>query len=398
MNNLFWALLVLFLIAALVRMDWVYYLVYLVGGVWVFSHWWIRRSLSHVRMERIMPRFAFTNEHVPVKVRIENRAWLPLAWLQVRETIPPDLRDDPENRMVTSLGGRTSIDYAYQLYCRRRGYYKIGPLALNTSDLFGFVEARWAEAGESTIIVYPQIVPLHRLGLSSRVPFGDLSTRRQLTEDPTKLSGVRGYASGDSLRRIHWKATAHEGTLLVKKFQQSQELPLFIALDLARDAYPPRTVSMLSEWAISVAASVANHMSERRQAVGLATSGHDPLARQDATPIPARAGRDHLMTLLSLLARVQLNTGAPALHTWLPSTTAGLAWGTTLVVVTPKLEEPALWALHNIFRRGSSVIVMVCASQPDLAIMQARGKRLGVTVVSTIWESDLKALADDPAT
>ena len=30
--------------------------------------------------------------------------------------------------------------------------------------------------------------------------------------------------------------------------------------------------------------------------------------------------------------------------------------------------------------------------------MQARGKRLGVTVVSTIWESDLKALADDPAT
>ncbi|MCB9115846.1 MAG: hypothetical protein H6639_12935 [Caldilineaceae bacterium] len=48
MNNLFWALLVLFLIAALVRMDWVYYLVYLVGGVWVFSHWWIRRSLGHL--------------------------------------------------------------------------------------------------------------------------------------------------------------------------------------------------------------------------------------------------------------------------------------------------------------------------------------------------------------
>ncbi len=397
MNNLFWALLVLFLIAALVRMDWVYYLVYLVGGVWVFSHWWIRRSLSHVRMERIMPRFAFTNEYVPVKVRIENRAWLPLAWLQVRETVPPDLRDNPENRMVTSLGGRTSVDYAYQLYCRRRGYYKIGPLALNTSDLFGFVEARWAEAGDSTIIVYPQIVPLNRLGLSSRVPFGDLATRRQLTEDPTKLTGVRGYASGDSLRRIHWKATAHEGTLLVKKFQQSQELPLFIALDLARDAYPPRTVNMLSEWAISVAASVANHMSERRQAVGLATSGHDPLARQDATPIPARAGRDHLMTLLSLLARVQLNGAAPVLHEWLPSTTAGLAWGTTLVVVTPKLEEPALWALHNIFRRGSNVIVMVCASQPDFDIMQARAKRLGVTVVSTIWESDLKAMADSPA-
>ncbi|MCB0135164.1 MAG: DUF58 domain-containing protein, partial [Caldilineaceae bacterium] len=236
MNNLFWALLVLFLIAALVRMDWVYYLVYLVGGVWVFSHWWIRRSLGHLRVTRTIQPYAFTNEYVPVDVRIDNRAWLPLAWLQLRETVPPDLRDSAEYRLVTSVGGRTAIDYRYRLYCRRRGYYKVGPLGLNTSDLFGFVEARWTEAGDSTIIVYPQIVPLSRLGLSSRMPFGNLATRRQITDDPSKLSGVRGYASGDSLRRIHWKATAHEGTLLVKKFQPSQELPLFIALDLARDA------------------------------------------------------------------------------------------------------------------------------------------------------------------
>ena len=396
MNNLFWALLVLFLIAALVRMDWVYYLVYLVGGVWVFSHWWIRRSLGHLRVTRAIQPYAFTNEYVPVDVRIDNRAWLPLAWLQVRETVPPDLRDSAEYRLIMSVGGRTTIDYRYRLYCRRRGYYKIGPLGLNTSDLFGFVEARWTEAGDSTIIVYPQIVPLSRLGLSSRMPFGNLATRRQITDDPAKLSGVRGYASGDSLRRIHWKATAHEGTLLVKKFQPSQELPLFIVLDLARDAYPPRTVTMHSEWAISIAASVANHMSERRQAVGLATSGHDPLAERDATPIPARTGRDHLTTLLSLLARVQLNNAAPALHEWLPFATAGLAWGTTLVVVTPRLEEAALWVLHNIFRRGSNVIVLVCAGQPEFGALQARGERLGVTVISTIWESDLRAMAELP--
>jgi len=396
MNNLFWALLVLFLIAALVRMDWVYYLVYLVGGVWVFSHWWIRRSLNHLRMERAIQPYAFTNEQVPVQVRIDNRAWLPLAWLQIRETVPPDLRNNPEYHVVTSVGGRSAVDYRYQLYCRRRGYYKVGPLVLGTSDLFGFVEARWNEAGDSALIVYPQIVPLSRLGLSSRVPFGALSTRRQIAEDPTRLTGVRSYAGGDSLRRIHWKATAHEGTLLVKKFQPSQELPLFIALDLARNAYPQRTVAMHSEWAVSVAASVANHMSERRQPVGLASNGHDPLSDHQAAAIPARAGRDHLMTLLSVLARIQLNSTAPPLHEWLPSATAGLAWGTTLVVVTPQLQDTALWTLHHIFRRGSNVTVLVCAGQPGLGILQARGQQLGVTVVSTVWESDLRAMAENP--
>jgi len=298
--------------------------------------------------------------------------------------------------VVTRVGGRSAVDYRYQLYCRRRGYYKVGPLVLGTSDLFGFVEARWNEAGDSALIVYPQIVPLSRLGLSSRVPFGALSTRRQIAEDPTRLTGVRSYAGGDSLRRIHWKATAHEGTLLVKKFQPSQELPLFIALDLARNAYPQRTVAMHSEWAVSVAASVANHMSERRQPVGLASNGHDPLSDHQAAAIPARAGRDHLMTLLSVLARIQLNSTAPPLHEWLPSATAGLAWGTTLVVVTPQLQDTALWTLHHIFRRGSNVTVLVCAGQPGLGILQARGQQLGVTVVSTVWESDLRAMAENP--
>ncbi|HRA68280.1 MAG TPA: hypothetical protein PL187_19800, partial [Caldilinea sp.] len=85
MNNIFWALLVIFLVAALVRMDWAYYLVYVVGGVWVFSHWWIRRSLTNVRMTRRLARYAFTNEQVPVRLELENRGWLPLPWLQIQE-------------------------------------------------------------------------------------------------------------------------------------------------------------------------------------------------------------------------------------------------------------------------------------------------------------------------
>ena len=393
MNNIFWALLVIFLVAALVRMDWAYYLVYVVGGVWGFSHWWIRRSLTNVRMTRRLARYAFTNEQAPVRLELENRGWLPLPWLQIQEAVPLELKDQDDYRTVVSIGGRSQLVHDYKLFCRRRGYYTVGPLSLRTSDLFGFVEARWEEAGAAELIVYPLIVPLSQLGLPSRMPFGVLPVRRQLLEDPARLGGVRNYVAGDSLRRIHWKATAHEDVLLVKKFQPSQELPIYIVLDLDRNAYPLRTAFGASEWAISVAASLAGNISEQRQEVGLTSNGVDPLAVGAAPSIPPRAGREHLMSVWRLLARIQLNPEAAPLATLASRQTANLPWGATLIVVTPHLAEEMLWVLHNAYRRGSNVIVLVCAEQPDFRALQARGKRLGIHLFHTVWESDLQALA-----
>ena len=81
MHNLFWSLLILFLLASLLRLDWVYYLVYVVGGVWVVSHWGVRRSFRKLDLRREMLRHAFLGEKISVRLRLTNRAWLPMPWL-----------------------------------------------------------------------------------------------------------------------------------------------------------------------------------------------------------------------------------------------------------------------------------------------------------------------------
>lgn len=392
MHNIFWALIVLFAVAAFLRMDWVYYLVYLVGGVWVFSHIWMRRGLGKLQMVRDLPARAFAGETISARLHLRNGSWLPLPWLQIQEAVPLELKDQADYRTVTSLGGHSTVEQPYQLACKKRGYYQVGPLSLRSSDIFGFVEARWDEMKPATLIVYPQVVPLERLGLPSRSPFGALAGRRHLHEDPARLAGVRAYTAGDSLRRIHWKASAHSDELLVKKLQPSMAVPALLLLDLNRDAYPTRSMVGSSEWAITVAASLASALAAERQPVGFASNGFDALAGQPAAPVPPRSGAEQLMSILSLLARIQVQTVEGALAEWLPRQTAALAWGTTLVLVTPQLDEAALWALHGVFRRGSSVLALVCAAQPDLRTIQAQGNRLGVTVHSTVWDSDLHAL------
>lgn len=394
MHNLFWSLLILFLIATLLRLDWVYYLVYVVGGVWVFSHWWIRRSFGKLDVQRKMAHSAFVGERLPVQLRIANRSWLPFPWLMVDERVPLDLKDTLDYRSVLGVGGRATVEHAYMLHCKRRGYFPVGPLILSTGDLFGFADASWEEAHPVYVTVYPQALSLHELGLPSRSPFGVLPARQRLFEDPNRMSGVRDYMAGDSQRRIHWKASAHEDKLLVKKFQPAISLNVAIVLDLNRQAYPISGTIGSSEWAIIVAASVASHVVSRRQPVGLITNGLDSLTGETTLPIPARQGQEHLTTLLTALARVQLGESDQTLAEWLPRRIADLEWGATLIVVTPKLDEDELWMLHNAYRRGSNAIALVCAAQPNFAKIRAQGERLHVLVHRTIWEKDLHELAE----
>jgi uncharacterized protein (DUF58 family) len=206
------------------------------------------------------------------------------------------------------------------------------------------------------------------------------------------MAGVRAYTAGDSLRRIHWKASAHASELLVKKLQPSMAVPVMILLDLDRNSYPVRSLVGSSEWGITVAASVASALIAERQAVGFASNGLDALAGVDAAPLPQRTGQEQLMSILSLLARIQVQQANQRLAEWLPQQTASLPWGTTIVLITPQLDEATLWVLHGAYRRGSRVLALVCATQPDFRTYQAQGSRLGVEAHSTIWDSDLHHL------
>jgi len=397
-------LIVLFVLAVFLRLDWIYYLIYVIGGIWAFSHWQTRRSLSHLLVQRRVPTRAFTGETVEAEVVMHNTSLLPLPWVRIQESVPLELQTGESYRLVASVGGRSKAVRRFHFFCHRRGYHLLGPLRLTTGDLFGFAQAAWEESEKVHIIVYPKVLTLDQIGLPSRLPFGTLRSRQRIFMDPTRMAGVRPYVSGDSMRHIHWRASAHDDTLMVKKFQPSMALTTMIALDLDQFSYPMRERQGGSEWAVVVAASLANHIISQRQETGLLTNGLDPLSAGDANPIPGMNGQGHLMGILELLARIQLRRDADAddpmedghispsrfaLHNWLPNHVASLNWGTTLLLVTPHISEPLLWSLHGLNRRGLNVQVIACVRQPGFERMRKQAEAMGIGVHQTIWESDL---------
>jgi uncharacterized protein (DUF58 family) len=83
--------------------------------------------------------------------------------------------------------------------------------------------------------------------------------------------GVREYRYGDELRRIHWRATAHHGEMMVRREEQTWHSRCTILLDSRAGAHRGTGPTASLEWAVSAAASSAIHLLNNGYTVHLST-------------------------------------------------------------------------------------------------------------------------------
>jgi uncharacterized protein (DUF58 family) len=383
-------LFVLLLIAVFLRGDFALTLIYLVIGALVAGLWWSRRALGQVETRRQFSNHAFLGETVKIDLHVQNKGWLPVPWLELRETLPVALVGPNNFQSVIHLGPRADATFEYSVDARKRGYYPIGPLSVSTGDILGLNDSLVVQSQPEALIVYPRIISFTSMEIPSQSPQGTLRHTLPLFEDPTRVFGKRGYTSGDSLRRIDWKSSAASGHLQVKLFEPSIALETFIVLNLNAEDYYYRSRVDSTELAIVIAASISNWIVEKKQMVGMMVNGHDPLTA-DGNPqsIPPHKGKRHLMRLLETLARADIAENS-ALVPLIQRQRYQLAWGTTLILITGTASDELLDELYQARRWGQNgVLILAGRNAPDEAIRR-RAKTFGIPVYSIATESDLK--------
>ena len=400
MSGLATFLLVLLAMAALLRVDFFFYLLYLLAGLVVLGRLWAQHAAHAVASERQHPRRVFWGERPWVRLTVRNKGLLPLLWLQVHDSVPIQLRSPNFYQAVLSLGPHERVTLSYQLDCHRRGYYSLGPLTLQSGDLLGTARIDLSHATPDTLVVYPRIIPFTGVRLPSRALYGSLPSRQRIFEDPSRVMGLRDYAPGDSPRHIAWKASAACGRLQVRRYEPTVALDTTIFVDLCRGSYSPMRLWVATELAIVTAASLANWLVERRQAVGLGTNGRDPLLPGDGgatatetLPYPPtmlpRKGRPALTHILDLLARVEMvdGIGLPAL---LRRETRRLGWGSTVVAITGRVDEGLFEALAALRRSGFSLALISVDPSAQFQAVRRRAAQLGVPAFEVWEEADLE--------
>ena len=383
-------LLVLLIIASLMRGDFALTLIYLVVGALAAGMWWSRRGLAQVETARHFNDHAFLDEIIHIDLHVKNKGWLPLPWLELRESLPVALVGPSNFQSVIYLGPRREAHFDYSVQARKRGYYSIGPLSISTGDILGLRDSLQTIMSEQHLVIYPKIIPFTSMNIPSYSPQGTLRHTLPLFEDPTRTFGKRGYLSGDSLRRVDWKASASTGQLQVKVFEPSIALETCIVLNLNNEDYYYRSRIDASELAIVIAASIANWVTEKKQTVGLVVNGRDPLtADGKPQPIPPRKGKRHLIRLLEILARAELDEKA-ALIPLLQQQRYQLEWGTSLIVITGKASEELLNELYQARRGGQNAMLILVGMDASSDETLKRAGTYGIPVFSAASERDLQ--------
>jgi uncharacterized protein (DUF58 family) len=138
---------------------------------------------------------------------------------------------------------------------------------------------------------------------------------------------------------------------------------------------------------------VAVHLIEKRQAISLITNGYDPLAGEPGTGsyLPLRRGREHLMNVLDLLARVEVAPEEKAIPflDLLTHRSLGLPWGSTVVVVTSREAKGLLDALLGLRRRGLAIILALTCQDRGFMLTRQRASQIGIETLRLWSEQDL---------
>src|SRR6185312_12738006 len=392
----------LLIVGLVLQLNLLVYAMYVLLGILLLSRFFTRTWTEKIVLTRQAEGDVFEiGQSVEVTLEVENRGALTVPWLILEDSLPREaiievpyhLRVEGERFDLTSLKRGESAVLNYTVTFLMRGYYQLGPMQLETGDVFG-LHRRFRVAGEPHFaLVLPRVLPLQGYNLASRRPLGEIRVVHRLFEDPTRLAGVRPYQQGDPLNRIHWRATARTGQIHSRIYETSRVAGATFLLDFHTQSYQGPAGATSAELAIMAVASLANAVFLMGQQIGFISNGrdaadkireegwrgeftkrtdaqqraNDPLANDRLRPVrvETRKGNEKLSQILETLARLE-HTDGLEFSEMLAATISRIPRDATIVPVLRVVTPSMALALGELVKRGFLVTAVIVSIDWDI--------------------------------
>jgi uncharacterized protein (DUF58 family) len=307
-----------------------------------------RPKLDVIRL--FSPPVVAAGSSAQVTLRAYNAGSVTTPTLRWNDAIPWRERQEAHELDPIRIGSakaRTAV-LQYELHPHRRGLFPIGPLVVEYSDPFGMARTLSACGDVDRLTVVPAVTQLPVGGpiLIDGDGAAQLVQRRAVGNDDDLTT--REYRSGDALRRVHWRASARHGELMVRQEEHRSHPDARIVIDTRLAGYPdavpdaenwpPAPHSDAFEWAVRMLASLAVHLDEAGFRVDVV---------ETATPQVEQIGErweggQRVESFLTSLAAVRLLDR----HHELPVTAAD-AVGPTFAILAQPDTEAVDWVLRQ---------------------------------------------------
>jgi uncharacterized protein (DUF58 family) len=289
----------------------------LVAALPLVTAFLIGRSRYRFALVRtVTPTHVEAGQPSRVELALTNEGRAPTGVLLLEEHLPYVLGNRPRF-VLEGIGHGWRRHVHYQVRSDVRGRFEIGPMTVRVSDPFGLVELGRSFRTTVPLVVTPRTIPLPAIPLSGAWTGSGDNRPRAFAMGSAEDVTVREYRRGDDLRRVHWRSSARVGELMVRREEQPWQSRATVFIDNRTFAHRGHGVASSLETAVSAAASIALHLSQRGFAVRLVTAhGEDP-----QTVWHDRASQTNTAPLLESLAVLEA-VGIPHIDTsWLAEST-----------------------------------------------------------------------------
>lgn len=267
------------------------------------------------------PAVAIAGTPVRVAVRLENDSGTPSVAFAAEDLLVWGESLDPVVVGSIGVGARRAVTVEADIRPPRRGIYPVGPFVVAVEDPFGFVEATWALGEPDRLLVVPAVSTFGDAGPALLDGEGDAHLLQRRVAGRDDDLSTREYRPGDALRRVHWRASARHGDLMVRQEEHRSHPDARILVDTRlsgyRDARPDPGVAWSAEWesasfewVMRMTASLGLHLERAGFRVAVAESSSPQIA-----PIDDRSVAGRTSAFLESLATVHLveprSAGAP---------------------------------------------------------------------------------------
>ena len=311
------------------------------------------------------PAFFAGEEGEMIEVVRNDRLML-IPWLRVESRIPAALRLGRQDNLLVSdhthacslftLMPFQQIRRRHRVRFTRRGAYNLGRASLTVGDVLNMFHASREQAMDVPVLVYPRMLDEGEIPEPLFQLLGDVVSRRNLLSDPFLVRGIRPYQIGDSVRDIHWPATARTGDVQVRVHDHTAQPRLLVVLNAQRkDGQWADRLMDYEEGEIEEEIALAATLCVRALRAGLCAgfAANMPLDKdsRESTVLLPEGGAAREETLLATFARLCI-LRTQSFHELLAALCADPGMGSGLCVLalscyTNERIEAALAALRR---------------------------------------------------
>ena len=318
------------------------------------SYVWLRLNVRYIdgRAENL-PKYCRVGEQFEEEFIFVNRGRIPTALIEARQDTDMPGNQDVATFHLTSQG---SYRWRTRVSCTRRGEYSLGNISARITDPLGFLSINQRFGWGQYVVVFPHTIDVPYFQALPHQEPGANPRRWFASQTSPNASHVREYASGDSLRYIHWHTTAHTGNLMVKEFDPDRTnyiyKDIWIILDMAGSSQFGEGEESTAEYTVTIAASLAKKYLDSGKKVGLLASGDKSYLYLPET------GQEQTEGVMRSLALVKPGGEVPV-DTLLTSQEERFDFGSAVIVITSSDIKRMGNALRRIVKRGTTVTAIL---------------------------------------